>query len=454
LASNDGPGTWVAICAASRQTAAAPGHIILSNAPSAQDRPLTASPPRRWWWRIGLIALALGLAVLVASFGGRWREQLSVNTSVSLARLSIAVVEHGALVRDVAGEAKVVAAASPTLFAAQPGTVTLKTLAGDQVRRGQVLAEIDSPELRARLAQEQTNADALHADVMRAEVEARQQAANLQAVFENAGIDFTSAQTDLARQQQAFDAGATARVQVDRARDTLEKARLALAQAEAGRGLRRDSLQFDVQAKRAALARQQLQVKDLQRQVTELVIRSPVDGQVGQLFVAERASVARDAKLLSVIDLSALEVQMQVSESSARDLAIGMPGEISGNGQQWPGLVSAISPEVVNNEVAARLRFAGTPPAQLRQNQRLSVRVLIDKRDHVLTLRRGSFVDESAGAFAYVMRGERAAEKVAIRLGARSIDKVEVLSGLQLGERVVIAGADSFKGEPRVAISD
>jgi HlyD family secretion protein len=82
------------------------------------------------------------------------------------------------------------------------------------------------------------------------------------------------------------------------------------------------------------------------------------------------------------------------------------------------------------------------------------VRVLIDKRDHVLTLRRGSFVDESAGAFAYVMRGERAAEKVAIWLGARSIDKVEVLSGLQLGERVVIAGADSFKGEPRVAISD
>jgi HlyD family secretion protein len=401
-----------------------------------------------------LCLIVFAAAGLMARTSESWTDLLTADASVSVARLSIAAVERGPLVRDVAGEAKVVAANSPALFAANPGTVTLRALAGDQVRRGQVLAELDSPDLRARLAQEQSNAEALQAEVLRAEVETRQQAAALQGVFENARIDFNTAQNDLTRQQLAFDAGATARIQVDRARDALDKARLGLAQAEGGRGLKRDSLQFDVQAKRAALARQQLAVKDLQRQVAELAIRSPVDGQVGQLFVAERASVARDAKLLSVIDLSALEVQMQVSESSARDLIIGMPGEISGNGQQWAGLVSSISPEVVNNEVAARLRFAAATPTQLRQNQRLSVRVLIDKRHNVLTLQRGSFVDELGGAFAYVMRGERGAEKVAIRLGARSIDKVEVLSGLQAGDRVVIAGADSFKGQARVALSD
>jgi HlyD family secretion protein len=427
------------------------GPIIITDT-STQDR-LLAPRTRKPWLALALIAVLL-IGALLWSQAPRLRDLLSAQSSVSLARLSLASVERGPLVRDVAGEAKVVAAASPTLYAANAGTVTLKALAGDRVQRGQVLAEVDSPELRARLAQEQSNADALQADVLRAEVEARQQAATSQSALENAQIDFKTAQNDLARQQQAFDAGATARVQVDRANDTLEKSRLALAQAEAGRGLKRDSLQFEVQAKRAALARQQLNVKELQRQIAELAIKSPVDGQVGQLFVAERASVARDAKLLSVIDLSALEVQMQVSESSARDLAIGMPGEISGNGQQWPGLVSSISPEVVNNEVAARLRFAGATPAQLRQNQRLSVRVLIERREEVLTLRRGSFVDESGGAFAYVMRGAAAAEKVAIRLGARSLDKVEVLSGLQLGDSVVIAGTDNFKGAARVVISD
>jgi len=418
---------------------------------SAQDRVIaSASPGRR---RLLMAVIAIGLVALLAFAWPALQRQFSANASVSESRLGFAVVELGPFVRDIAGEGKVVAANSPTLYAANAGTVTLRVHAGDAVKKGQVLAELESLELNARLAQERSNADAMRAELMRAQVEARQQRAALQSAYENAGIDMKTAQNDLARQTKAFEAGAAAGMQVDHARDTLEKARVTLAHAEAGRGLKDDSLKFDVQAKQAALDRQLLQVQDLQRQVAELAIRSPVDGQVGQLFVAERASVAKDAKLLSVIDLSALEVQMQVAESYARDLAIGMPGEIGGNGRSWRGLVSSVSPEVVNNEVAARLRFDGQQPEQLRQNQRLSVRVLLDQRDKVLTLRRGSFADEGGGAFAYVVR-DGMAEKTPVRLGQRSLDKIEVLSGLKPGDKVVISGADAFQGAARVAISN
>src|SRR5262249_39835008 len=162
----------------------------------------------------------------------------------------------------------------------------------------------------------------------RAEVEARQQASQLKSDVENANIDFKTAQTDLDRQAQAFKAGATAGMQVDHARDTLEKARVTLAHAQALLALKADSLKLHVQAKRAAAARQQWWVADLQRRVDELQMRSPADGQVGQLFVDERATVAKDAKIATVIDLSALEVQMQVAESFARELGIGMSGDI------------------------------------------------------------------------------------------------------------------------------
>jgi len=416
---------------------------------SSQDTAIVPSPGRR---RLGVAAAIVAAIALTAWSLPQARRLWGSGSSVSVERLGLADVTRGPFVRDIQAEGRVVAAFSPTLFAPQAGAVTLQVHAGDSVRKGQVLATIASPELTARLAQELSTADTLQTDTLRARVEASEARAALQGARETAAIDVKAAETDLARQQKAFDAGAAAGMQVDHARDALEKARIALAHAEAGLHSKDDSLKFDVQAKEQAHARQELLVQDLRRQVGELAVRSPVDGQVGQLFVAERASVAKDAQLLTVIDLTQLEVQMQVAESFARDLAVGMPGEISGNGQTWKARVSGISPEVVQNQVAARLRFDGAMPEQLRQNQRLSVRVLLDQRPDVLTVRAGSFIDESGGQYAYVVR-DGLAVKTPVRLGARGVDSVEIVSGLKAGDRVVVNGADNFHAAPSVALS-
>ena len=420
---------------------------------SSQDRPIARPAGRRRLVAAGLAVVALAVVALAGWSLPQARRLFGTPASVSSDRLGFDDVVRGPFVRDIQAEGKVVASFSPTLFAPQAGAAIVLVHAGDTVKKGQQLATIASPELAAKLAQEQGGAGTLQTDAMRAQVDADEQRAELKAARENAAIDVKAAETDLARQQKAFDAGAAAGMQVDHARDALEKARIALAHAEAGLHTKDDSLRFDVQSHQQAHARQALVVADLERQVAELQVRSPVDGQVGQLFVAERANVAKDAQLLSVIDLSALEVQMEVAESFARDLAVGMPGEISGNGQTWKARVSGVSPEVVNNQVAARLRFDGTMPAQLRQNQRLAVRVLLDQRPDVLSVRSGGFVDESGGAFAYVVR-DGVATRTPIRLGARSVDRVEIVSGLKVGDRVVVSGAESFHGAPSVAIAN
>jgi HlyD family secretion protein len=418
---------------------------------SAQDRLVEVKPNRkRRLILLGAGVLVLGLLAWLAPGIGRL---FSASASVSSSRLAFATVERGPFVRDIAAEGKVVAAVSPTLYATSGGAVTLKVHAGDTVKVGQVLATIVSPELTNKLAQEQSNADAMEVDYQRAQIDARKQRGELQKAYDNAKVDEQAAARDLDRNQKAFTKGAVPGMDVDRAKDALQKAKITLQHAQADLGMDNASLNFDIQSKKLAHERQLLLVKDLQRQVDDLNVKSPVDGQVGQLFIAERATVAKDAQLLSVIDLSALEVEMQVPESFARDLGIGMAGEISGNGHTWKGLVSAISPEVVNGQVAARLRFNGVTPKQLRQNQRLSVRVLLDKRDNVLTVQRGSFVDESGGSYAYLVR-DGIAKKTPIRVGASSIDKVEILEGLKEGDRIVISGTDSFKSAATVAISN
>ena len=165
------------------------------------------------------------------------------------------------------------------------------------------------------------------------------------------------------------------------------------------------------------------------------------------------SNVAINAPVLSVVDLSKFEVEIKVPESFARDLAIGMPAQLtSGNGEPYPGAVSAVSPEVVNGEVTARLRFADRQPPGLRQNQRLSARIVLDTRRNVLQVERGPFVEQDGGRFAYVMDGSQAVRRP-IRTGVSSLNAVELLDGVQPGDRIVVSGSDQFGDAERVRIS-
>ncbi|MDT0497429.1 efflux RND transporter periplasmic adaptor subunit [Algiphilus sp. W345] len=417
---------------------------------SAQDRVVERAS---FWKRRRLpIAIALliviGIVMLAPGLARLW----SAEKSVSASRLSIATVERGRFVRDIAAEGRVVAAVSPTLYAAAAGTVSFEITAGHDVAQGEVLGTIESPELESELAQERSALQAMTVDYRRAQLDARQKALVADETLEKARIDRNAAATEQARTQKAFDLGVIPEIEVMRTQAALDKAEVAYKHAQSDRGLQSEGLAFEVDAKRLARDRQALLVKDLDRKVDLLSLHSPVSGQVGQLLVAERAYVAKDTPLLTVVDLSALEVELKVPESFARDLAVGMPAEIRGSGREFTGEVGAVSPEVVSGEVTARVRFTGDAPQGLRQNQRLSVRVLLDARDDVLMVARGPFLESGGGNSGYVVQGDIAERRV-IHTGAASIDKVEVLDGLQVGERIVISGSDNFDGAQRVVIS-
>ncbi|HEX7340128.1 MAG TPA: efflux RND transporter periplasmic adaptor subunit [Rhodanobacteraceae bacterium] len=416
---------------------------------SATDRLVEVKPGRK---RLVWIGAAVAVVVVLALAVPWAMRLLSAGQSVSASRLAFATVVRGPFTNDIAAEGRVVAAVRPTLYARSPGTVTLKVHAGDSVKKGQVLAIIDSPELTNQLAQQKSALDGMQVDWQLAKVNARTEQAQLENNYQSAKVDAISAKRDLQRFEQAFRAGAYSRVQVDHAKDTLAKAQLALDQAKQDIALKHDSLDFGIKAKKLAAQRQALLVANLQRQVADLDVRSPVNGQVGQVFVAPKATLAKDAKILTVIDLSALQVKVEVPQSFAQDLGVGMQAQISGNGKNWQGAVAAISPEVVNGQVAARVRFVGAKPDHLRQNQRLSVRIVLAHSKNALTVARGSFVDDSGGHYAYVMR-DGIAVKTPIQIGATSIDQVEILKGLKPGDKVVISGTDNFKGAQRVVIS-
>src|SRR5690606_2884595 len=368
---------------------------------SAQDRPLADARPRRQ--RIRLLAggaIGIGLLLAVGWLVSGWAAG---SRSVDADRLRIATVTRGDLVRDISAEGRVIAANSPILYAVAGGTVDLAVVAGDQVAQGDVLATIDSPELRSRLAQEEATLASLQADAGRAALDAQVARSAARQVLDQAEIDRQAAMRDLERNRRAFEGGAIAQVDVARAEDALKGAELGVGHARRAYELQGQGAGLESRNRQLLADRQRAVVAELQRQVDLLTIRSPFDGQVGQVLVAHRSNAAANAPVLGVVDLGEFEVETRVPESFARDLAIGMPAQLTGGGNTHAAQVSAVSPEVVNGEVTARLRFTGDAPPGLRQNQRLGVRVLLDTREDVLMVERGPFVDQGGGRFAYVM---------------------------------------------------
>jgi len=419
---------------------------------SAQDVQLAPRDPRRRQLIIGGIVVATIAAVWVAlPVVQRWAN---ATISVPVDRVRTATVTRGDLVQDVSVQGRVVAAVSPTLYATAAGTITLEVAAGEQVLEGQVVATVVSPELTNELQQAESSFAQREMELERQRIESRQLALEKRKAADLADVALVAAKREKRRADEANKLGVIPEIDFEKAQDDLRNAELAYKHAVADADLFDERLAFEIKASVFDVNRQQLFLDDLRRQVDDLAIKSPVSGIVGDLLVNQKSAVSRDMPVMAVVDLSRFEIDAQIPESYADDLAIGMTAEVLVGGERFPGQLTAVSPEIVNNQVASRVRFSSGMPTNLRQNQRLTVRVLLAEHNDVMLVQRGQFLDSGGGRIAYIVTEEGMAQKRRIETGVRSLSAVEIVAGLEPGDTIVISNLDAFRSAEAVLLTD
>jgi len=419
---------------------------------SGQDQ-VRASDPRATRRRLLMgAALLAGVALLSTLLWPRLANWSEAQESISLERIRLATVSRGDLVRDVSVQGRVVAGVSPTLYASETGTVTFLASAGDTVVERAELATIDSPELANRLQQERSRLSQVQVQLEREGIQTKQKILSNRKVVDLAGVQLTAAGRESRRADLAYEKEAISEIDYEKAQDELESAKFAHDHAIADAALDDERLEFELKTRQLELEQQKLLVADLQRQVDALTIVSPVSGIVGNLLVAQKTNVARNQAVLSVVDLSQFEVEIRVPESYADDLAIGMTAEVrTGQAVHGATLVS-VSPEIIDSQVTCRMRFDSSPPAGLRQNQRLTTRVLLNEQSDVLQVDRGQFLDSGGGRIAYRVEGDLA-RKTVIETGARSLNAIEITAGLSEGDVIIVSSTEVLNGADVVLIN-
>jgi HlyD family secretion protein len=421
---------------------------------SGQDVVLSPPNKNRKYLLIGAFLLVILLvAGLVSPAVSRWSN---AEVTVSADRLRLGTVQLGNFVRDLSVQGQVVAAVSPRLYSTAQGTITYQVDAGDSVTKDQILAVIDSPELTNQLKQEESSLQRIQIDLDRQRIQAKKQALENQKSVDIARVALTAGEREKRRADKAFAAHSISQIDFEKAQDDLENAKLIHTHAIKDASLNQESLVFEIRTNELQVDRQQLLVDELQRKVEELTVRSPVNGIVGNLAVEQKNQIIQNQPILSVVDLSEFELEVNIPESYADDLAIGMDAEVSLNGAAHQAKLVTISPEIENNQVKGRVRFneSSGQPQGLRQNQRLSTRILMENKQNVLMLPSGQFLESGNGRVAYLVSDEGVARRTSIVTGARSLSSVEVLSGLKPGDRIIISSTDQFNGADNVLITD
>jgi HlyD family secretion protein len=418
---------------------------------SAQDRPVVRRGLKRSTvFLLGTFGIAALALVRYGPALGRWSR---AEQSFERARLRFAAVERGTLVRDLSVEGRIVASSYPSLYSPARGTVTLFVRAGEAVTQGQLVARLESPDLESELVQQTASLAALESELSFRRVTndttklRSAQDVDLKALREEAAV------RELERTERSFAEGLVDQRTLERTRDEAAIAKLEHEHAVRVAALETESLDHGLENQQSQVERQRAVVEQSQRRVAELTITSPVAGVIGTLAVDPSDIVIANQELMTVIDLSAFEIAIQVPEAFADEIELGVAAEITHEGRTWTGMVSSIAPEVANSLVEGRVVFRGEQPDTLKQNQRVSTRILLSSKADVLKLRRGPFLESGGGRSCYVVQGELAVARP-IETGIRSLTEVEILSGVDVGELVVISDTTRFEGAETVLLRE
>ncbi|QUI61468.1 HlyD family efflux transporter periplasmic adaptor subunit [Pseudoalteromonas sp. A22] len=407
---------------------------------SAQDEVIVTKKSRgpivKW-------AIVIIICLVVAfSVWGRVYSILSGEKGISVDQLSFIEVGKGDFIRQVTVQGVVVAANSPTIYSGSPGIVRYSVKAGDAVSKGQVLATIESPELNNLVNQERTRLSELELAVERQELELKSALSDAQKEIDLAKVNLVLAEKQKERAEKSFEAQIISKEALEVTVAEREVALLNHKHSIIEYGNVKDEEKFELDTRNFELQRQKLILEDAERQLTELVSHSPINGVVGVTSFKDFDQVEDHQPLLTVIELDNYEVEVYIPEIYADEMTHMMESKVFVNGEYKNAQLVGISPEVVDGQVKGRLRFADNSIG-LRQNQRVSAQIFIESKRDVLKLKSGAYLDSSGGKYVYVVKDQHAVKRE-VNFGMRNAGEVEVISGLKEGEVVIASNVELF----------
>jgi len=402
------------------------------------------------------LKLVLGAALLSLLAAAAWLLAPGADSqSVESRRLTISTVSRGQFDDFIPLRGRVTPSLTVFLDAVEGGRVERVLVEdGAAVQEGQLLAILSNSDLQLNVLARQTEVTQQINSMRSQELAlAQTRLANERALID-AELQAQTARRQYEVQRPLAERGFVAGRTIADSRDTFEAAR---RRSEATRRQRTsdERLQSQQLAQlRASASSLDTSLGLARASLDALNLRAPVAGQLTALNIQVGQSLQRGERLGQIDSQGRNKLVAQVDEFYLGRVAQGQTATAEIGGKSFAMRVAKIYPQVQNGAFAIDLAFAEADPAEMQRGQTVQVRLTLGDPALALLLPNGAFYDETGGNWVFVVAPDgRNAVRRKVRLGRRNATHVEVLEGLDAGERVITSAYTGFAERERLELT-
>ena len=363
-------------------------------------------------------------------------------------------VQRGPLVRQVRGIGTLVPERIRWIPATTDGNVERIVIRpGATISPDTVVVELSNPELEQMALEARLNLDAAEARYSNRQVEVERDLLEQRATLASTEAQLISARLQAEADEQLAELGLVPSIQ-------LQQSQAAEREYETRYAIEQERLQLATATVDAQLAVEQAEVDRLRtlhelrlQQVDDLNVVAGMHGVLQQVPLDAGQRVTAGTNLARVGDPTILKAELRIAETQAKDIQIGQKASIDTRNGVIPGHVTRIDPAVENGTVLVDVALDGALPRGARPDLTVDGTIELERLDDIIFVGRPVFGQEDSvvSLFKVETDGTHAA-RTRVGLGRASVNAIEVLEGLQPGDRVVLSDMSTWDQFDRVGI--
>ena len=363
-------------------------------------------------------------------------------------------VERGEMVRSVRGPGTLVSEQIRWVTALTAGRVErIQKEPGAEVDSSTVLLILNNPdvEIQALEAQRQLTAEEARLTDLRTRLENQRLAQ--EALVATVYAQHQEAQRTVVNNEELFEKGLTSEFALENSRDRAEELAIRVDLERRRLDVMKEAVESQIAAQRAQVERLRSIAEFRQGLVASMEVVAGVSGVLADLPLENGQWVISGEVLARVVQPGRLKAELRIPETQARDVAVGQVALIDTRNDTIHGRVVRIDPAVQGGAVMVDVRLEGPLPKEARPDLSIDGTIEIERLSDVLYVGRPAYgqANSLVGLFKLVDGGD-AAVRVTVRLGRSSVNTIEIVEGLEMGDEVILSDMSAYDAHDRVRL--